>query len=94
MRKNLESSNGLVFSQSVLLALVETGLTRDQAYRIVQRNAMQAWDDKGHLRDLLAADPEVTLTEEELAACFSLDRITETAAPVFQRLAALDQPRS
>ena len=78
------------------LAVVATdvALTRDQAYRIVQRNAMQAWDDKGHLRDLLAADPEVTLTEEELAACFSLDRITETAAPVFQRLAALYQPRS
>jgi hypothetical protein len=55
---------------------------------------MQAWDRKGHLRDLLAADPEVTLSEERLAASFSLDRVTETAAPVFRRLGDLGQPRS
>jgi adenylosuccinate lyase len=56
MRANLDSTNGLVFSQAVLLALVESGLTRDGAYRIVQRNAMAAWEAKGTLHDLLAAD--------------------------------------
>ncbi|MGD2044117.1 MAG: lyase family protein, partial [Acidimicrobiia bacterium] len=90
MLANLESTRGLVFSQAVLLALVEAGLSRDDAYRIVQRNAMEAWDAKGHLRDLLRADPDVTLSADELEACFSLDRIVETSAPVFERLDALD----
>jgi adenylosuccinate lyase len=89
MAANLESTNGLVFSQAALLALVESGLTRDEAYRIVQRNAMLAWDGKGHLRDLLRADSEFTLTEERLTECFSLVRLVETSAPVFERLAAL-----
>jgi adenylosuccinate lyase len=88
MRANLESTNGLVFSQAVLLALVESGLTRDQAYRLVQRNAMAAWDGKGSLIDLLAADPEVILSPDALAACFSLDRVLETSNPVFERLRA------
>jgi adenylosuccinate lyase len=86
MTANLESTNGLVFSQAALLALVETGLTRDEAYRIIQRNAMEAWDDKGHLRDLLSADPDVDLTGDQLDACFSLQRTIETSAPVFERL--------
>lgn len=89
MTANLEATNGLVFSQAVLLALVESGQTRDDAYRVVQRNAMEAWEDKGHLRDLLRADPDVTLNDDELDACFSLERVTETSAPVFARLAAL-----
>jgi adenylosuccinate lyase len=89
MAANLESTRGLVFSQAVLLALVEAGMTRDQAYRIVQRNAMEAWDGRKHLRDLLSADPEVTLTDAEIASCFSLERIDETASPVFARLEAL-----
>lgn len=86
MATNLDSTNGLVFSQAVLLALVESGLMRDEAYRIVQRNAMQAWDAKGRLEDLLRSDPDVTLTDAELATCFSLDAITDSAAPVFERL--------
>lgn len=89
MMANLESTNGLVFSQAVLLALVETGVTRDEAYRIVQRNAMEAWDDKGHLQDLLSADPDMALDDAQLDSCFSLERISETSAPVFDRLEAL-----
>jgi len=88
MMANLESTNGLVFSQAALLALVESGLSRDAAYRIVQRNAMEAWDHKGHLRDLLGADPDVTLSGPQVDACFSLERIVETSAPVFARLDA------
>ena len=59
MRANLEASHGLVFSQRVLLALVESGLSRDDAYRIVQRNALRAWDEGLDLRALLESDPEV-----------------------------------
>lgn len=89
MAANIESTNGLIFSQAVLLALVETGMARDDAYRIVQRNAMEAWDDKGQLRDLLRADPDVALTEERLDRCFSPEMVVATSAPVFERLAAL-----
>jgi len=88
MRENLESTRGLVFSQAVMLALVDGGLTRDEAYRIVQRHAMSAWDGEGSLHDLLAADPEVTLPPETLAGCFSLERLLETTEPVFARLEA------
>ena len=89
MALNLESTNGLIFSQAVLLALVESGLSRDHAYGLVQRNAMKAWDGEGNLRDLLEADADVTLSDDDLARCFSLDRIVTTSAPVFERLAAL-----
>lgn len=89
MSANLESTNGLVFSQAVLLALVKTGLSREEAYRIVQRNAMEAWNVKGNLRDLLAADPDVGLDEDQLEACFSLQRLLETTSPVFERLESL-----
>jgi adenylosuccinate lyase len=89
MLANLESTNGLVFSQAVLLALIDSGLARDDAYRIVQRNAMEAWDDKGHLRDLLRGDPDVALDDEALDRCFSLQHVVETSEPVFARLAEL-----
>jgi adenylosuccinate lyase len=57
MRANLELTHGALFSQRVLLALVERGMTRDDAYRVVQRLAQQALDQRTPLRDLLAADP-------------------------------------
>ena len=60
MRKNLELSQGLVYSQQVLLALVERGMARETAYALVQRQAMAGWDTGGAFFDLLAADEEVT----------------------------------
>lgn len=89
MQANLESTNGLVFSQAVLLALVEPGLTRDQAYRLVQRHAMSAWEGKGHLRDLLAADPELPLEPVRLEQCFALDTVLEGTRETFSRLEGL-----
>jgi adenylosuccinate lyase len=86
MTSNLDSTKGLVFSQAVLLALVESGLPRDDAYRVVQRNALGAWDGQGHLLDLLIADPEVTLDAADLEACFSLERLVDTTSPIFERL--------
>lgn len=62
MRENLELTQGLVFSQRVLLALVEAGLSREDAYQIVQRSAMRAWRERAPFLELLAADPEVTAT--------------------------------
>ena len=89
MRANLEQTHGLVYSQAVLLALVEEGLTRDEAYRVVQRHAMAAWEGKGSLRDLLAADPDVAISGEVLDECFDPERVSETARVVFDRLAEI-----
>ena len=67
MRENLEASHGLVFSQRVLSALVAAGLERDAAYRLVQRNALRAWDEKRDFRALLRDDPEVAARLDETA---------------------------
>jgi len=75
MRTNLvEGSLGLVFSQSVLLELVSAGMTRDGAYRVVQRDARAAWEERRPLRAVLEADPEVTLDAAALDDAFSLER--------------------
>jgi adenylosuccinate lyase len=68
MRENLERTGGLVYSHRVLLALIERGLSREEAYRIVQGAAMQAWEGRGRFRDLLRAAR--ALPEAELDACF------------------------
>ncbi len=88
MMRNLDSSFGLVFSQPVLLALVEAGRTRDEAYRMVQRNAMRAWQEERSFRELLAADPEVTATLDaaRLDACFDLKRALANINRVFDAL--------
>jgi adenylosuccinate lyase len=88
MIANLDGSFGLVFSQPVLLGLVEAGITRDDAYRIVQRNAMQAWETQQMFRTLLAADPDVAgrLTDEQLDACFSLERALANVGRTFDAL--------
>ena len=74
MRENLWSSHGLVFSQPVLLALVAAGATRDDAYRIVQRNAMKAWEERRDFRTLLEDDPDVTLSKTAMDDAFDLER--------------------
>jgi adenylosuccinate lyase len=84
MKANLELTHGALFSQRVLLALIETGMTRDDAYRIVQRNAQQAWDSGTHLRELLAADPEVP--ELDLDAIFDYGHYVRYAQEIVGRL--------
>jgi adenylosuccinate lyase len=74
-KENLtQGSYGLVFSQSVLLALVSSGLTRDAAYRIVQRDARAAWEQRRAFREVLVDDPEMTLSEAQLNDAFDLTR--------------------
>jgi len=86
MLENLTETRGLVYSQAVLLALIDSGLTREDAYRIVQRNAMAAWDEGGTLRQRLDADSEVALDASALDSCFSTARFLNNAAIVFDRL--------
>jgi adenylosuccinate lyase len=90
MAANLAATRGQVYSQAVLLALIDTGLSRDQAYRIVQRAARRAWDDGEELRSVLAGDPEVALDRKALDACFDPARHLRHAGIVFDRLAAAD----
>ncbi|MGH9014288.1 MAG: adenylosuccinate lyase [Acidimicrobiia bacterium] len=89
MLDNLEASHGLVFSQPVLLALVEAGRSRDEAYRLVQRNATRTWDEARPFLEVLRADEEVAtaLPAERLEACFDLTRSLEQADRVFEALA-------
>ena len=91
MQRNLDASHGLVFSQRVLLALVSSGLTRDDAYRLVQRNALQAWDEELDFRTLVEADPEISerLGAEGIAAAFDLADALRHIDVLFERLAAL-----
>jgi adenylosuccinate lyase len=86
MLANLESTKGLVYSQAVLLELVDSGLTRDEAYRLVQRSAMQTWDGDGTLLENLLADDDVLLDKQTLASCFSPTRALRHTDTVFTRL--------
>ncbi|HXR11943.1 MAG TPA: adenylosuccinate lyase [Gaiellaceae bacterium] len=88
MRRNLESSHFLFFSQRVLLALVQSGLARDDAYRLVQRNAMRAWDEELDFRELVRADEEIA-QRIDVDAVFDLDAYTRHVDTVFARLHAL-----
>ena len=88
MRKNLDRLGGLVHSQRVLLALTQKGVTREDAYRLVQRNAMKAWAGEGDLLSLLTADKEVRqhMTEAELADNFDLDFHFAHVDTIFRRV--------
>ena len=88
MLENLNSSRGLVFSQAVLLALVSAGMTRDDAYRVVQRNAMRSSDEGEEFRSLIENDPEVEAIGDrlDLDAAFDLRRALGHATQVFASL--------
>ncbi len=90
MLANLDRSFGLVFSQPVLLALVAGGLDRDSAYRIVQRNAMAAWEQGKPFRTLLEADPDVTVSGDALDEAFSLQRALRHTDRILDALKEVD----
>ncbi|MFL5936906.1 MAG: lyase family protein, partial [Gaiellaceae bacterium] len=83
MRRNLDASHGLYFSQRLLLALVESGLDRDDAYRLVQRNAMRAWDEELEFRELARNDPDIRV---DLDAVFDESAYTRHVDVIFDRL--------
>lgn len=90
MRRNLESTRGLVFSGQVLLDLAAAGMLREQAYKIVQTEAMKAWHEEGDFRAAIENHPEVRsiLTPEQLAKAFSLDRHLRSIDAIFSRVFA------
>jgi adenylosuccinate lyase len=88
MRRNLEASHFLFFSQRVLSALVESGLSRDDAYRLVQRAAMRSWEEELDFRELCRADGEIA-SRVDLDSAFDLAAYTRHVDTVFARLEAL-----
>jgi adenylosuccinate lyase len=88
MRANIDATRGLVFSQSLLLALTRKGLVREEAYQIVQRNSLKAWNEGLDFRALVAADPEVTrvLGPKEIDRCFSLEPYLAKIGYIFGRV--------
>jgi adenylosuccinate lyase len=91
MLENLWSSYGLVFSQPVLLSLVRSGLSRDEAYRIVQRNAMKAWQERQSFRELLNADTEVKLDDEVLGEVMEPASSLHNVDQVFRVLDGIEE---
>ena len=88
MQANLDKLHGLVFSQRVLLALTQAGMSREDAYRTVQRHAMDAWKGHGDFLDLLKSDPEVArhLDEAALTGLFDMDYHTKHVDTMFNRV--------
>jgi adenylosuccinate lyase len=90
MQKNLDRMGGLVHSQRVLLALTQAGLSREESYALVQRNAMKVWESDGELSllDLLKTDPDVSqrLSPGELDALFDLDYHFKHVDTIFDRV--------
>src|SRR5215813_9187859 len=88
MRRNLDRLGGLVHSQRVLIALTQKGASREEAYRLVQGNAMKAWRGEGDFLSLLKADPEVTrlITPSELESCFDLAYHLKHVDTIFARV--------
>src|SRR5881409_1683396 len=90
MRRNLEASHGLVFTHRLLLALVDAGLPRDDAYRLIQRHAMRAWEEETDFAELVRSDSEIA-GRVDLQAVFDLEATVRHVDTVFDRLHALVQ---
>jgi adenylosuccinate lyase len=88
MRANLERTGGAIYSESLLLELVRRGLSRDEAYRLVQPHALAASSGRGRFLELAAADPEIRrhISSEELASVLDLDRALRYVEVLFQRV--------
>jgi len=88
MKKNLELTNGLVFSQVILLELTKKNVSRDKSYEIVQRNAMTCWETKRPFIELILEDPEIKeyLSEQEIEDIFSYDRYIENVDYIYNRI--------
>ena len=91
MKQNMELTRGLLFSQRVMLALVEKGLSREEAYEIVQRDSTRAWDEGKDFRELVAADPDVNtrLSADELDGLFVYRYYVRYVDETFQRVGLL-----
>ncbi len=88
MKKNLDQLGGLVFSEDVLLGLTKAGMAREEAYRVVQRNAMKVWETKTDYKTLLAADPDVAklMSKADIEVCFDIKHHLANVDTIFKRV--------
>ncbi len=88
MQRNLEFTNGLVYSQEVLLKLVSSGMTREDAYKLVQETAMKVWESGENFLEQLKSQPKImnAISEEELERCFTPEKVVRNAHKILQRL--------
>lgn len=88
MEKNIWLTQGLVFSQKVLLKLVDKGLSREDAYKLVQKNAMKTWKEKEDFKQLLTNDPDISrsLSKEEIEECFDVKADLKNIDRIFERV--------
>jgi len=95
MKRNMELSKGLFHSETVMLALVGKGITREQAYAYVQRNAMEVWKQGGDFRERLVKDPDIKryLSMQEVDACFDLTHMLKNVDYIFKRVFAKKKVR-
>jgi len=96
MRRNLELTGGLVYSQRLLLALVEKGAQRKESYEAVQRNAMASWRGGGGLQELAVKDPFISqhLKKNEIAACFNPKYYLRHLDQIYRRVFGRNRQRS
>ena len=88
MLKNLNLTNGLIFSQEVLLSLIQKGISREEAYKLVQKNAMQVWEQNKDFKSLLKSDSDILnlMTENEIDSLFDLNKVLININKIFKRL--------
>ena len=88
MMKNINLTCGLIFSQEVLLSLVKAGLNREDAYAVVQRNAMRVWEERTDFKEILLNDAEVTqyINRADLDQLFDLKKIKININKIFKRI--------
>jgi adenylosuccinate lyase len=93
MRKNLDKTGGLIFSQRVMIALIKEGLTREAGYRIVQRNAMRSWKERRDFKELLLNDKDVSkkLSPHKINRCFELDYYLRNTDAIFRRTGIMEE---
>ena len=87
LQANLDLTHGLVFSGTLLLELAQKGLLREEAYRMVQRHAMDTWENGGEFLDRIQADPEITevLSKDEIERAFSLENALRNVDAIYAR---------
>jgi adenylosuccinate lyase len=90
MKENLELTHGLVYSGELLLALVSKNVTREDAYRWVQRNAMRVWDEGGTFKEKVLSDADIqkTLSPKDLDHVFNSARLVQNVDRIFKRVFA------
>ncbi len=88
MKKNFDLTRGLVFSQKLLLAMTKKDLSRDDAYQLVQKNSLKAWEENLDFKELVRSDPKIkeALSPEEIEDCFSIDAYLEHIDTIFERV--------